>query len=488
MAQNDLSQLKAFTPDLEVRHFNRPGMWRITSTFGRDEIQIEPELVAERRPPKKKMITRGSRIKLVPAFHTYDSDYNWLGITLCLSGKWGPPYQFIQIEQEKIYDFDWGCWNFGSPSDEPPQDYVKRMIGNGNDGNFYLISEVPAAHQYAGEEYMVHSEPYNCYEFVGEWVSDPYSQTVIWEAPNAGTLCLRKLQWHSLVNFEYTVRLSDGSAVGPSSTSFAKDDIFETAILEAYGGEQSKSISRAERFVREYFGSDWEERTQVCLTPCISYEFDQWATQVWSATSGAYLWSPPYHSTFDGKATTDGCIVYAFDNFTTSNYYSYQNSYPNYASFPYDPETNWLVNPNPSISEWSSDYIMVFGRNYHLSSFGGSYYDSDGHVEWATPRIYRPSPDGPLEYCFCSMYKSPGYINLHSYEQMWWEYLAFTPEHEQYNDPEIRFQVVNPTAGWPFLHAIPDVKTPDGQQCYGNGEFSLIEMLYPESVSIEVEI
>ena len=143
LAKKDLDNLKAMTPGLEIKHFRRPGMWRITSIFGRDVIEMEAREEVQR---KEKRIIYTPNLKYVPAFHTVDVNGNWLGITICTSGKWGPPYKFISCKSDKIYPFEYGQWNTELGA-TPPEDYRERTITTVYPGSVRYM-EIPADHDY----------------------------------------------------------------------------------------------------------------------------------------------------------------------------------------------------------------------------------------------------------------------------------------------------------------------------------------------------
>lgn len=134
-------------------------------------------LVKPKRPPRKEPIVR-----YVPAFHTYDADGKWLGITVCMSGKWGPPYRFIKCDSDKIYPFEYGFWNTEIGATRP-EDYEKRLVAKdfGLDIDYY---EVPAAHEFlASNEVLGNTD-----DTVGEWGAYYDETTCCEETKAAGVI------------------------------------------------------------------------------------------------------------------------------------------------------------------------------------------------------------------------------------------------------------------------------------------------------------
>ena len=145
-AINDLKALKDRTKGLEIKKFVRPGKWLVTSIFGREEIRMSPEFVAEIKKKRKRRITTPT-FRLCPAFHTFDSDGTFIGLTACTGGQWGEPYQFIACSQNNIEPFENGFWNI-EPGAVRPENYGKeRFIINFFGDSYY---EVPTAHDCMG--------------------------------------------------------------------------------------------------------------------------------------------------------------------------------------------------------------------------------------------------------------------------------------------------------------------------------------------------
>lgn len=103
-----LQNLKDRSPDIDQMRFEKPGEYVVNSIFGKDEITINPKVLIEE--DKKKIKLPLEWPQYIPAIEAYDIAGVFVGIVLCLSGTFEPPYLFVTVDSDSIDPFLWGQW------------------------------------------------------------------------------------------------------------------------------------------------------------------------------------------------------------------------------------------------------------------------------------------------------------------------------------------------------------------------------------------
>lgn len=180
MFLNEISNANNLEQAWNKRRFDNGAEVKVAVNHGRKSAEIYFPPIEKIIPKPEKKPRLISAPVLCPAFHTYDADKNWLGITICTSGKWGPPYKFIAAPRDKIYPFEYGMWNTESGAVRP-EDYDKRLVAvlPGASGELDYYSEVPAAHEYTsfadffdGEDSDVITEEWTSGNYADVWCCD----------------------------------------------------------------------------------------------------------------------------------------------------------------------------------------------------------------------------------------------------------------------------------------------------------------------------
>ncbi len=58
-------------------------------------------------------------VNIIPAFEVVDSNGNFIGLVLCLSGTWAPPYQLVLVKVQNLNPFGYENWAAGGPTQSP---------------------------------------------------------------------------------------------------------------------------------------------------------------------------------------------------------------------------------------------------------------------------------------------------------------------------------------------------------------------------------
>lgn len=443
----------------ELKHASKPGHWFIRNYFGKEEIFIraKPGLVV---PEKKKRIVRRPVVSYIPAHHTYNSDDEWIGLTLNMTGKWGPPYVFFAVPESSVWTFSYGRWNVWRPA-PPEENYVDRPIAEIHAGSVEsMTDEIAADHQYTSE-----------------------------------------IEWDDTVNIDSSSWLGSPTMMLCCCTN----DIGKVTTIRDYVFSQENKYPIFDKIV-----TDWYEYTLVPvyeygysdlyygdatgeLWLCSVYHYDPnpsnacaWAVDWWNAHVADVMDEPAplTHSgthyvnswEYDYLTVSDGyepAMVYStYDGLTPDRGFaitggSYYNEYGQHRTkvkqctcgdsiVDTDTETYGTY--------YGIDYAMVFGELYELRTFPGEwYYEADDYIYTAEPRIY--NVDSAPKYALAS-------LNRVTYV----EYICFCLDAgiAQYNDPVAIYQKADGTSSYERKHLLPI--TVSGEQVYGNGEFSLLRL------------
>ena len=150
MFQLHLMNTGGLEQDWLTRQLPGGGYAQVNTRFGIDVayVYIPPRHVFKQRG---KRIVEIPTIRYVPAFHTVDANGIFVGLTICTSGKWGPPYLFVSCSEDDILNFDDGQWNvFGGNYPPDPGTYQEKFITGATYADFVEeFFDLPAAHRYA---------------------------------------------------------------------------------------------------------------------------------------------------------------------------------------------------------------------------------------------------------------------------------------------------------------------------------------------------
>ena len=142
---------------------------RVESLFGRDRAYVycEPTMPVEKGRIEKKLTEY-----ILPAIEAYDINGGFVGLVICLSGTFEPPYEFLPIDSyDKIYPFKYGQWRWWYDSKPFEGEMVRKTIYyGGNNKNTKKIEDIPSTGEYlAAMESDVDEYEIDIRERVGEY-------------------------------------------------------------------------------------------------------------------------------------------------------------------------------------------------------------------------------------------------------------------------------------------------------------------------------
>lgn len=452
-------------PEMEQEVWTRRNAkFQIKSVFGKEEITIFPPPV----PVKKHKETVADRQKVLlylPAFHAYDEDGSWLGIVICVSGKWGPPYRLLLVEEERIYPFEYGLWNTGVDAIKP-EDYnlrsVMSMFWEGFDEQFL---EVPADHTYTGKK-------------VETDVTENLVVTYL-EPPRAVINC--------------NGSLSDGHVARWGEIDTARDYIDHVALVddwELYYDDYYSWKASAPK-VRGFH--EYEDRHDLILWGTCGHSgarcelitewvYDCMPTVDWDSLASLGRTEETNEETYYGEDPEQPGSTFAWGEtddteIEDSGFYIVGIKNVGGTWYRHTDAASGLTETGSDSSTFA-DYAYVFGEKHLLKDLGESgqdgfsrswdYYNHDYRIRGAEPRIYLTHLEKELRWALASFRRVSTYL-----ETYYWEYVCFTGDLAQADDPNAMYEDF---AGAPDdmpMHYIDGVYH-DGKQVYGNGEFSLI--------------
>ena len=489
IAENDLIKLKARTLDNEVKHFTRPGMWHIQSIFGQDKITMEPALIERGREKRKReLILPDSRF--VPAFHTFDENETFIGVTLCWAGKWGPPYRFIRIKEEekddKIFDFEWGQWNTGDDEERPdPEIYKERAFAYLEDD--IVLFEVPAAHEYCGEpQYMDYTSTSR-----GHYTGGPYKVIITCREDTGQGFWLRDYYWNSdatyynnfIVHTDWLADYENEPVIhsweyyyneaGPYT---CRDGIVDSYWIEESGPNMCE-LMNAE--LDDMLGTEAQNNTfEDGLYGYRTSNINWFVWKAWNVT-GNYTGTAPYGntlwSTFTGASAEEGIYFYGEtvrnqgDNLTMPMPSCPEATFPHL--FGTEVLTSWENNT-------AQDTMVVFGQSVQLMSGMEGNYNEAAMQLWKTnPRIYLIG--GKYRIGLAIEVRTDAY-----------SYMMFQPDanpaFSQFRDPDATYEHLKS----PSRHKLGITGKVNGSdtELYANGEYSLVRIWEPNAYKEEHEI
>ena len=494
----DLQHLKAINPH-EIKTMTKPGKWRITSQFGRDviEMTVGPGPAPKTRPTQRFVpLTR-----YVPAFHAFDDTETFVGLVLCLAGKWGPPYKFIACNEEDILNFDWGLWNWEEDPEVPPEDEnIETLITVEYEGapinpdtgqplpdKHYF--DVPANHTYCTQTTQV---DYQTGGSAGTLVGSEIIN-VMCTAQEAHVYEMGMFTWSDWWRYvNALVVMVDWSQYAedqPQLTTWTRG-YDRAGTYTGHGGTSSVWIPTpppnacevARANVAEG-GTTWTSLLSGYSTSLGLNLHTVWYKD-WDVTRIGFGENPistTDWSTFDSQRYDDGAFFYGA---TVSDGYGlwewgYGDTWVAVFDNFYGDDGSETIG-----ALTGQDYIVVFGEKYPLRSFAHAYGYYSTELALCFPRIYKlgDSSTGDPRWCLASSCRR---------DRTEWEYMCFQPDASpaiaQYNDPEANFDLVDGT--WPYWHEIPITGSVDGQekQLYGKGYFSLVRIYEPHGLVYDGE-
>ena len=428
------------------------------------EVVIEAYAPVRISDEKKKIDRDMVDQRYAPAFHTYDSNKNFVGLTLCTSGKWGPPYRFIKCSEEEILRFEDGQWNteYGAVRPDPEVYKTKRLksfIYNGVEEDYY---EIPAAHDYVSMATYNNgsSTAWSNHEVGGEefliLICEEHEVSLGWAAPfvynYGGTDVVYSLfvrtefpadEWFDeyppMPNVkDFTPGTATSNQVGKVRGNWCDTPVYPDACAYCMGEmEDAQGFNYEQYWDGTYpLSSGAMEFVTTTVTDSKSYSsYDLWGT-------------------FTGEEITDGVVFYQELNL--------QSTYNN---------IKVIGNSTPSGSYSVRYYqrekvISVFGKEYVMKDWTNLGYpvNNDWYTDKYAPRIYKLAGDktivlGSATWAFDDVFV----------------YVCFRDGVEQYDDPAATYDYIEDLQ----MHRIGDG---DG---YGNGKFSLVKINMTRHEEIE---
>jgi hypothetical protein len=136
--------------------------WSVSRFGGVESLKLKLPYSHLPSPAKPKPVRKDPAVRYFPAFYTYDEEKNFIGLTVCMKEKWGPPYRFIKCKLEDVHLFEDGLWNYEHTIGEddngdittggvkPSEDYykewrIKSFIYSGVEDKWY---DIPALHNW----------------------------------------------------------------------------------------------------------------------------------------------------------------------------------------------------------------------------------------------------------------------------------------------------------------------------------------------------
>lgn len=465
-ATSDMINFRDSWGDDETYSISRHGSnYTLLRLNGEDIVIMGP---VEKKPEKrKKKPARLGRPEIVymPAFHTVDINGDWLGLTICLAGRWGPPFRFVQCEEDEVYPFEYGQWNFNINS-EKPEDYEDNLYiytitsPYPVDNTFEDLFDVPAVHEYICAD--TDSEQYNFYGGA-EWTGGPVMENPECTTTFACGWYYRWANWTSGVMYDdhisiwvdhskyetdqpriatVTYRQDEAGPVQEEIVSGAVSapdpDDNACIIHKAAMGEALGTVNMAEKLASVSPGGTaiWYDVNRI-------YSGETLICKGWG--------------TFIGDTKEDG--VYFHGKNTVAIDLQYWRKYT-WTCSSYILDSQGATEADTSHSQ---DYITVYGETYELESHADSYPSAERRIKTAHPRLYEVGYEKPLVLA-----------SLCRNDEARWEYFCFNDELKQYGDQDTLYDCVDGEE----IHIIP-YKVGD-QQLYGNGEFSLVGLALTE--------
>lgn len=461
----DLQKVK-LTQDGEYKSATRGGLWRVISHAGIERIEIfgKVEKVTKQAVRRVKVIK--TRIKYIPAFHTFDSGGNFIGLTLCTTGRWGSPYKYIKCKEEDILSFADGLWNIDENASKPdPNEYKKKDITTSyrDEDDKVEYWDMPATHEYTSGSVSGFVEGSGG----SQWTSDKQSIFLMCESVEA----------HGYNQRPYTMNYAWKYMSG----------IIVWTDWSKYNDEQP-IVDKSENFTGRYgnvivkgatassYSPTGDPNACVTVTDNLNSSTENWSSLLsnhythtnnifWNVNepqTGVIFYADDYWGTFRSVDKADGCY---FTGVTNSNY-TYYSATTKDTSIGELPNFHVVSSSNYGI-DLSTAYekITVFGKDYIVKDFPESYYNADNKIYIANPRIYFP---GDKQIALASTIREDDFE---------FEYMCFNGDIEQYNDADAKYEYSHRANNY-WLHEIP-VNTGDGD-AYGNGEFSLIKVKVSE--------
>lgn len=444
-----------------------------------------------------------------PAFHTFDANENFIGLTVCTSGKWGPPYKFYPCSQEDVHDFQWGHWTTVWGMEERPEEYVNQEVYDA-DGNLIGV-EIAADHAKHGSvSYSMSDSDDSCLVDAPWWEKDFCHDEYIEKSADLW-ICGYRFSPLSNAYFDYKSHFNSVLQLGgqnyythPSWTETESQygDFILLGITPqiAYDTDPNIEPEGATWFNRRcestepivvgpecgcnYFSNYMEEHLQASIdeTPINPHENRAWTAEIYYNISGGYPVFVDRAMSFDEN--NEGVFVWGHHEQGVSGLLYSASREWEYSEFHGDEIRNRKTESTHVTNNVTfADYIHVFGKLYemrrwsittddHWVYYGGAVESGDIGGQWAEnvmPRIYTLPNDE--RFALVSMTRAaeagvPDDV----------VYMAFAPDRDLKQLEDALEFPVNHSPAWNRYYHLIDTVEIDGEmvELYGNGTFTLL--------------
>jgi hypothetical protein len=411
----------------------------------------------------------------LPAFHTYDEGGNWLGITVCTSGQWGPPYEFYECDQSAVFAFNLGQWNnYNGSGTRPNAEYYKARTITGTD-----MTEIPATHEYVG---AIETDSDNQTSVnSSSWSSGPYIIDVV--APSCERHNVRGARDYNYLNYDITaqrMKICSGAEDNILKNWARRHDRSGPCRLSVGGGFCEGPCVPPTQDCGLYYGghvslalANMGDVDDSCLLN--SYTSDPngpnacglyWWNITWQYSGDVGVESHISWFTFAGEDAADCGYVYA-DYVDQSFGRSWRNGYFTHGSTPNSLGTAYAES---TTTVDAVEHINAFGTEYTLAEYPAieNYLGLANRITAVKPRLYIQSDK--CKFFLCSIRRGGSGAASNT-----WEYALFRISDEgditQYNDSDATFE------GGYLRHSIgisATLKNGEVKELWSNGSFSLV--------------
>lgn len=399
-------------------------------------------------------------IALSPAYHAYDYNGNWLGLLVCTSGQWGPPYQFVACAQGSVYPFEYGAWNISNDA-ERPINYEQREVMGG-------IFEVPAMHDYitGGGDFSENET------ITWTWLAPPYLWTVCCEDQVALLRSLRDGTYNRTLRYQCGAFVLDQHPTDNLTREQEREFNNSRPRLSEYDrvdpdqfvvGTMRGNGIYVWRGSPEHFAPACAQAQQIMGSeisvdvPAPFSDYNIPWRRLWWERDTHYLGKTNFRSygSFVGTTADEGSYIFSC---LEKDYIVSKSFLLDY--FVPGQECGWTeevwTDHEPIDNDIEKTWI------YHASD--EYFIDNLKAVPGSVVRIY---PNEEAQSGFITLAVAKLEIGTDTYE---WRYMFFDSKKQQYNDPLATFTSSGATHSLDYEVEIDGVK----YDCYGNGQFSLV--------------
>lgn len=431
----------------------------------------------EKKEPKKEPVEIK---KYCPAFHTYDENDNFLGLTVCTSGKWGRPYRFIPLTTEEVYPFEYGYWNTHEGAERPnPDEYVEREIyRNPALGEVYY--EIPAVHEYPAGDAWDHAHD----DAGGMWTSG-YIYTLrcceatvaysTWEVTGEAYAETVKNQWVIIENDWSST--DDSGKPKVITENYTESETLDLLYL-AEGWFTLKEPGPPPDACEEHMSETVPYRESL-LPPVSSipdphvggnYHYSERTDK--GIVSGKFFDVEYEWGSFLSETITDGSFLYNINDVHKETGY-FKTVDPPLSCASTGPWAMVTTTLPENIACVFESAINVFGKKYTVkvetvSTKAGM--DDGNSMRDGKLRIYLVADD--IYYTLAGML----FRESSGTQETQYQYALFSNSTEQISDPNAIYNFTNTDLR--YRHSLDASTIIDGAmtELYTNGEFSLVEL------------